>query len=32
MVLDVGCPDEALVPKVEAICRKYGAEIHRRRR
>jgi hypothetical protein len=32
MVLDVGCPDEALVPKVEAICRTHGAEIHRRRR
>jgi hypothetical protein len=32
MVLDIGCPDEALVRKVETLCRDYGAEIHRRRR
>lgn len=32
MVVDVSCPDESLIPKVEAICRKHGAEIHRRRR
>jgi hypothetical protein len=32
MVLDIACPDDALVAKVEDVCRKRGAEIHRRRR
>jgi hypothetical protein len=32
MVLSIGCPDEGLIPKVEEVCRKYAAEIHRRRR
>jgi len=32
MVLSIGCPDEALIPKVEAVCRSQGAEIHRQRR
>jgi hypothetical protein len=32
MLLSIGCPDEALVSRVETICRQHGAEIHRRRR
>ena len=32
MVLDIACPNEALLPTIEAVCRKTGAEIHRRRR
>lgn len=32
MVLDVACPDDAMVSKVEDLCRRHGAEIHRRRR
>jgi hypothetical protein len=32
MLLSIGCPEESLIPRVEAICRKHGAEIHRRRR
>jgi hypothetical protein len=32
MLLDVGCPDESWMPRVEALCRSHGAEIHRRRR
>ena len=32
MVLSVGCPDEAIVAKVEDICRSQGAEIHRQRK
>jgi hypothetical protein len=32
MVLSIGCPEDSLIPKVEAICRRYGAEIHRQRR
>lgn len=31
MVLSISCPDEALIPKVEAICRQQGAAIHRQR-
>lgn len=29
MLLSIPCPDEAIVAKVEAVCRKQGAEIHR---
>jgi hypothetical protein len=29
MILAIGCPDETLAKKVEAVCRGYGAEIHR---
>ncbi|HEV3164477.1 MAG TPA: hypothetical protein VGZ22_10665 [Isosphaeraceae bacterium] len=28
MVLSIGCPDPALIPRVEAVCRSQGAEIH----
>lgn len=29
MLLAIGCPDPALVARVEEICRKQGAEVHR---
>ena len=29
MVLSIGCPDPALIPKVEDLCRRQGAQIHR---
>ena len=29
MVLSIGCPDPALIPKVEDVCRRHGAQIHR---
>lgn len=29
MLLSIACPDASLVPKVEDLCRKQGAEIHR---
>lgn len=32
MILSIGCPDEAMIPKVEAVCRSHGAEVHRQRR
>ncbi|MBX6313019.1 MAG: hypothetical protein IRY99_08915 [Isosphaeraceae bacterium] len=32
MLLSIACPDEALLPRVEAICRSQGAEIRRQRR
>jgi len=32
MVLSISCPDEAMVAKVEAVCRQQGAAIHRQRR
>ncbi len=32
MILSIACPDEALIAKVEALCRSHGAEIHRQRR
>ena len=32
MVLSIACPDEAMVGKVEALCRQQGAAIHRQRR
>ena len=32
MVLSIACPHEAMIPKVEAVCRQLGAEIHRQRR
>lgn len=31
MLLSIACPDEAMIPKVEALCRTQGAEIHRQR-
>lgn len=31
MILSVACPTDALVSKVEALCRQYGAEVHRQR-
>jgi len=32
MVLSIGCPDDSLIPKVEALCVSHGAEIHRGKR
>jgi hypothetical protein len=32
MVLSIGCPDSGLLSKVEDLCRRNGAEIHRQRR
>ena len=32
MVLSIGCPEDSMIPKVEAICRRHGAELHRARR
>lgn len=32
MILSIACPDETMVPKVEAACRRQGAEVHRQRR
>lgn len=32
MILSIACPDEALISRVEALCRSHGAEIHRQRR
>jgi hypothetical protein len=32
MVLSIACADEAMMAKVEAICRQQGAEVHRQRR
>jgi hypothetical protein len=29
MVLSIGCPDPKLVPRVENLCRRHGAQIHR---
>ena len=31
MLLSIACPDETLIPKVEALCRGHGAEVHRQR-
>ena len=31
MILSIACPDPAILPKVESICRQQGAEIHRQR-
>ena len=31
MILSIACPTDALVSKVEALCRQYGAAIHRQR-
>jgi hypothetical protein len=31
MLLSIPCPDEKLIAKVEAICRREGADIHRQR-
>ena len=32
MILSIPCPDEKLIPKVEALCRSQGAAIHRQKR
>jgi hypothetical protein len=32
MILSIGCLDEAMLARVESICRQQGAEIHRQRR
>lgn len=32
MVLSIGCPEPGLLTKVEDVCRRNGAEIHRQRR
>ncbi len=32
MILSIACPDESMIPRVEAVCRAQGAEIHRQRR
>ncbi len=32
LLLSIGCPKDTLIPKVEALCRSHGAEIHRQRR
>lgn len=32
MILSIACPDEAMIAKVESICRSQGAEVHRQRR
>jgi hypothetical protein len=32
MLLSIPCPDEALIPKVEAYCRSFGAEVRRQKR
>lgn len=31
MILSIACPTDAIVPKVEALCRTQGAEVHRQR-
>ena len=31
MVLSIACPDDAMVKKVEALCRGQGGRIHRQR-
>lgn len=31
MVLSIACPDPLLLPRIEDLCRKMGAEIHRER-
>ena len=31
MILSIACPTDAMVTKVEALCRHYGAEVHRQR-
>jgi hypothetical protein len=32
MLLSIACPDEKLIPKVEAVCRAQGAKVHRQNR
>jgi hypothetical protein len=32
MLLSIACPDDALIPKVERICRAQGAEVRRQHR
>ncbi len=32
MVLSIACPDDALVTRVEELCRHHGAEVHRQRK
>jgi hypothetical protein len=31
MILSIGCGDEKMLAKVEGMCRKLGAQIHRQR-
>ncbi len=31
MILSIACPDEAILRRVEAVCRSQGAEIHHQR-
>jgi hypothetical protein len=31
MLLAIPCPNEKLIPKIEAICRSQGAEVRRQR-
>ncbi len=31
MILSIGCPDDSMIKKVEAICRGQGGRIHRQR-
>jgi hypothetical protein len=32
MILSIACPDESMMAKVEAICRRQGASVHRQRK
>ena len=32
MILSIACPDEAMLARVESICRQQGADVHRQRR
>ena len=32
MILSIGCPTDAVIPQVEDLCRRRGAQIHRQRR
>lgn len=31
MILSIPCPDDALLARVEAVCRAQGASVHRQR-
>jgi hypothetical protein len=32
MVLSIACPEAGMLAKVEELCRRFGAQIHRQRR